>query len=88
MSEAAGCKKPDPRIFQLACDELGVAPGDCWFVGDHPENDILGARRLGMHAVWIKDEVGSHAWPAGSEPESNIPRISALAELLPMLGQP
>ncbi len=38
VSEAVGCKKPDPRIFELACDELGVRAEACWFVGDHAVN--------------------------------------------------
>lgn len=28
------------------------------YVGDHPENDVLGARNAGMHAIWKKDVFG------------------------------
>ncbi|WOX10015.1 HAD-IA family hydrolase [Streptomyces sp. N50] len=52
LSFERGVKKPDPRIFQMACDELGVAPGDALMVGDEPVADV-GAATLGcrVHLV-------------------------------------
>jgi putative hydrolase of the HAD superfamily len=35
VSEAVGLRKPHPEIFQLACQQLGVIPQHCVFVGDH-----------------------------------------------------
>ncbi|WP_348771702.1 HAD-IA family hydrolase [Streptomyces sp. S816] len=34
LSFEHGVKKPDPWIFQMACDKLGVAPDDALMVGD------------------------------------------------------
>ena len=65
VSEAVGCKKPDPRIFEIALREIGEPADEVWFVGDHPSNDVIGARALGMEGIWIED---GHAWPIG-EPE-------------------
>lgn len=62
VSESVGMRKPDPRIFALALDELGVRAADAWFVGDHPEYDVVGAQAAGLTGVWMK---GAHAWPAG-----------------------
>lgn len=45
--------KPDPRIFELACDRIGVAPHEAAHVGDHHYADYLGASALGMTAVLI-----------------------------------
>lgn len=39
LSYERGVIKPDPRIFQLACQELGVAPTDALMVGDNPDAD-------------------------------------------------
>ncbi|MFI0942089.1 HAD family hydrolase [Streptomyces sp. NPDC021020] len=52
LSFECGVKKPDPRIFQMACDKLGVAPGDALMVGDEPIADT-GAAALGcqVHLV-------------------------------------
>jgi HAD superfamily hydrolase (TIGR01509 family) len=39
LSYERGVIKPDPRIFELACRELGVAPADTLMVGDNPDAD-------------------------------------------------
>jgi putative hydrolase of the HAD superfamily len=46
-SAEAGAPKPDPRIFELALERLGVAPERALHVGD-AEADELGARAAGM----------------------------------------
>jgi FMN phosphatase YigB (HAD superfamily) len=53
MSWSAGILKPDPRIYRLALDALGVAPGEAAFVGDGRDHELRGARRLGLRAVLI-----------------------------------
>lgn len=53
ISEAFGMKKPAPEIFLACADTLGTAPTDCWFVGDHPVNDIWGSKQVGCLAAWI-----------------------------------
>jgi putative hydrolase of the HAD superfamily len=52
-SAEVGLHKPDPRIFQLACDRVGVQPGEAVHVGDHHYADILGASAVGMIPVLI-----------------------------------
>ncbi len=47
ISGEVGLAKPDPRLFELACNELGVAPGRTLFVGDH-ETDRAGAAAAGL----------------------------------------
>jgi HAD superfamily hydrolase (TIGR01662 family) len=51
-----GKVKPDPTIFRKALDRLEVEPAEAAMVGDHFEDDIEGARALGMHAVLIDRE--------------------------------
>ena len=53
-STLAGCKKPDPRIFQAALDALGASPRDAVFVGDSLRRDMTGARGMGMRHVWLR----------------------------------
>ena len=45
-----GCAKPDPRIYQITLDRLGVAPADALFVDDRAEN-IEGARQLAIETL-------------------------------------
>ncbi len=66
VSEAKGIRKPDQRLFHIAINELGLtADDDVWFVGDHPEIDIIGAERAGLTGVWI---TGFHDWPVHHPP--------------------
>ncbi|MGP7998974.1 MAG: HAD-IA family hydrolase [Streptosporangiaceae bacterium] len=53
-SHEAGVCKPDPRIYQLACDGLGVGPADMVFLDDVPEF-VAAARRAGLHAVLFRN---------------------------------
>ncbi len=47
----AGAAKPDPRIFHLALERLGVEPGAALYVGDDADDDIAGATAAGLRAV-------------------------------------
>ena len=52
-SSVAGVEKPDPRIFHLALEQLGVAAGDALYVGDVHEVDVAGAQAAGMAAALV-----------------------------------
>jgi HAD superfamily hydrolase (TIGR01549 family) len=52
-SRTHGRVKPHPTIFQAALDVLGVAAADAVMVGDSLEEDVEGARALGMRAILI-----------------------------------
>ena len=60
-SAYVGLSKPDPAIFQLTLDRLGVAPQQAILVDDNLRN-VDAARQLGLHAVQFVD-------PATSFPE-------------------
>ena len=48
-------KKPDPRIYQLACERLGVAPKDCLYIADGENHELAAAAIVGMHPVLIRN---------------------------------
>lgn len=52
-SGAVGINKPDPRIFHLAAERMGVQPAEALYVGDIYEIDVRGARAAGMEAILI-----------------------------------
>lgn len=54
LSAEAGARKPDPRIFRLACARLGVAPASALHVGDDARNDVDAARAAGMAALLVQ----------------------------------
>jgi putative hydrolase of the HAD superfamily len=54
LSCEVGLVKPDPRIYQLALEELELTPGEVVFIDDFQRN-IEGARRAGMQTIWFED---------------------------------
>jgi HAD superfamily hydrolase (TIGR01549 family) len=55
-SRAHGFVKPHPTIFQVALEQLGVEPAEAVMVGDSLEEDVEGARALGLRAILIDRE--------------------------------
>ena len=53
ISGREGVEKPDPRIFELALERLGLDAADAMYVGDNPEFDVEPATALGMTAVLL-----------------------------------
>src|SRR5919202_1393280 len=41
-------RKPDPRLYAIACGRLGVSPEQCVYVGDGGSRELSGARACGM----------------------------------------
>lgn len=55
-SATVGVRKPDPQIFVLGAEALGLQPEETVVVGDSYDKDIVPARQAGCHAVWLKGE--------------------------------
>lgn len=53
-SHEVGLSKPDPRIFTLACERLGLQPHEIIFVDDHADV-YASAVEMGMHCFEFKD---------------------------------
>jgi len=85
FSCTAGVKKPDPRIYKLACDRLGVQPHECIYVGDGGSCELSGAARVGMHPVLIRvpEEAGDAHRVNGEE--WNGTRIERLSDILSLV---
>jgi len=81
VSEEAGFKKPDPRIFELALHRLRLLPEECIYIGDHPVNDMEGAAKIGMSTIWIKV---NQPWREGitSKPLHTIHQLDELIGLV------
>lgn len=79
FSAAVGLRKPDPRIYWIALEKLGVEPKDAMFVGDGANDELGGAERVGMTAVGVESPTGelSDDWDG--------PRIRELPELLKLV---
>ena len=74
ISDAEGVHKPDPEIFRRALERLGVEAAHACFVGNHPEDDMAGARAAGLKAVWRRDPY----LPPPIEADAVIERLAEL----------
>jgi putative hydrolase of the HAD superfamily len=60
VSEEVGVSKPHARIFEVALERAECEPAEAVMVGDSWENDVQGARALGVRAIWFnRDEAVS-----------------------------
>ncbi len=55
-SATAGVRKPDPMIFTLGVEKLGIRPSETMVVGDSYDKDIIPAAKAGCMTTWIKGE--------------------------------
>ena len=78
--------KPDPRIYAIACERLGVPPEACLYVADGVGGELAGAAASGMRPVLLAPpgerppdtfEWEGHAW--------NGERIPSLGEVVTIL---
>jgi len=53
-SSKAGCRKPDPRFYEIACEELGIEPQQAVFLDDLGIN-LKPARAMGMATIKVVD---------------------------------
>lgn len=67
-SSDVGVGKPHPDIFLRALNEAGVNAGEALHVGDHPENDLLGAEKVGMSTLYFRQRPKDHLIPDGWQP--------------------
>ncbi len=56
LSSKVGIRKPDPEIYWLAANEVGVEPKYCAYVGDNPVRDVEGTRAAGYGMMILFEE--------------------------------
>ena len=74
-AQEVGVRKPDARIFKLACERLEVPPQEVLMVGDNLGADVQGALGAGLQAVYV-----------GAEEVVGAGRVAGLFELREWLG--
>lgn len=72
-SAAVGAAKPDPGIFEAACEALGVAPSQAVMIGDDPWADVDGACGAGIPVIHVRRDPGS--------PRRDAPWVHSLDEI-------
>lgn len=85
----AGVMKPEPRIFELACESMRLAPEQVLHVGDDWAMDVQGARGAGLHAAWVNRrglERPDSSLDASPEADAGVLHVSDLLALCDQLG--
>ena len=60
FSSRARLKKPDPRIYHLACERLDVMPDACLYIADGEDYELAAAAKVGLHPVLIRAPSQKH----------------------------
>lgn len=79
-SAVVGIRKPDPQIFLLGVDALGMKPEEVTVVGDSLEKDIIPAKRAGCHTVWLKGEGWTNAQDGENQADCVIMTLDELLQ--------
>ena len=78
-SAVVGVRKPDPQIFTLGVEALGMQPDEVLVVGDSMDKDIIPASKAGCHTVWFKGEGWTND-PVDESPAGKV--ITDLTQIL------
>lgn len=85
FSSEVGMRKPDPRIYLLACERLEVEPAACLYVGDGNNRELSGAAAVGMSPVLIADPVEEGMMLRMEAEDWDSPTIFSIPEVRTLL---
>jgi len=77
-SAVVGVRKPDPQIFALGVEALGLAAPEVLVIGDSYKKDIVPAESLGCRVAWLKGK----GWTAQEDAVSHPSIITKLSDVL------
>ena len=77
-SAVVGVRKPDPKIFALGVEALGLEPEQVLVVGDSYKKDIVPAESLGCKVLWLKGK----GWTADEDAVMHPNIIKNISEVL------
>jgi putative hydrolase of the HAD superfamily len=80
-----GVKKPDPKIYMVACQRLGVAPRNCLYIGNGSSHELTGAAAVGMRPLLLRVPYETYDTYRIEVDEWQGPSISDLKEILTIL---
>ena len=83
-SAEEGIAKPDEKIFKIALQRAACKSDNAIMIGDRIDNDIIPAKKLGFHTIWIKQGFGQY-WNITTENETPDYTVQNLTELCDIL---
>lgn len=82
-----GLSKPDPRIFEMAFSNLGLAPDEVCAVGDKVRTIVLGVAHLGTAKVLVERRATQTVLSERLVVDAVVPNLDALCDLELLTGQ-
>ncbi|MDD0842336.1 HAD family hydrolase [Pseudomonas sp. Gutcm_11s] len=79
-AEELGIGKPDPHPFNTALQRAGMQAAQAVHIGDHPSDDIAGAKSAGLRAIWF-NPLGKD-WSGETAPDAQIRSLAELPAVL------
>jgi putative hydrolase of the HAD superfamily len=79
-SSVVGVRKPDPEIFRLGVEALGLTSGEVVVIGDSYDKDIVPATTAGCQTIWLK-RTGWSKYKGNETADSIISDFAALKEI-------
>lgn len=86
ISEQVGHAKPHPNIFRQALRQSGLSAEQCWYIGNHPDNDATAASQLGFKAVWLNRHYQDTPSPSVQVNTRVVRTLGGFVELVKMNG--
>ena len=84
-SSVVGVRKPDPRIFTLGIEALGMAAEDVLVVGDSIGKDLIPAASLGCRTAWVNGPGWDDGGKTPLSPPEGAAKLASLSDLLHLL---
>lgn len=81
-SAVVGIRKPDPRIYMLGVEAIGLKPAETVVVGDSFKKDILPAKKIGCQTIWFKGEAWEYENNDESIPDGVITDMSQVLDFI------
>lgn len=78
----AGYLKPHANVFQTALSAIGVSPSEAVFVGDSLTADVIGAKGVGMRAIWRMHDHSATVPDQFSQPDDIVRSLSEVPAVL------
>lgn len=85
FSDQLGVSKPNPKIFQKACEALNVKPARALYIGDRATHDVAPAAAVGLRTVLYRGAGGKYVLDAC--PVTPDHDVDDLRELIPILKE-
>lgn len=82
ISEQIGISKPNPKLYALAAQDLGLDPMEMMYVGDNLDHDIFPPMSLGMTSVWARRASKQQLASSETQPDHIVDDFDQLRDIL------